>query len=1503
MYELSRVRLFSIGPKGARYQDVTLDLRNVGAPVPNGTPASLFELDSTTADASASLRRPSPATVLFLENGGGKSVLIKLIFSVMLPGRRQVVGSSSSRLLENFVQAHDVAHVALEWQHFKTGQRVVVGKVSTWRGQVVSSDPSRLLEAWYSFRPTERFNLDCLPLTEGRQTVSMTGFRSRLEEAGKVEPHLETVWTANHGIWRERLTRLGIDPELFRYQRRMNAGEGEAADAFTFKSDEAFVDWLLTAVTDEESVRVVGDVVEQYATRLAQRGQLISEREFVSGALDQLHPLAEAAQDRATVADQLAQAQRRARAFAIALKLRREQELDRLGTLKDELEEAAEGQQREDRRERRLNRITIEMRRARAELRWKQACAELERLEALLDEARDHLAAWQATGVLIAYHRAHDEAEQIRSLVSDQEQQAAPLLEARERAAHRLVRGLAHTADQAQQSAEEAQKRCAVLTEAARQAEDERVDEMGSAESERARARRADTDVETIVRLVKDAVSDSLLTSVEDDVSARADQADTVLKRTVANIKDAEQRMSELATALGRLRREIRQAGQTVDEAKSRARAAEDALVAGEGAAERLRTDERLAALLGTQEVDPELDAPSLIELLTDALDSNREEQARVGISLSENQRVLDALGSGGLLPPSVDVTDALNELEAAGIHAWSGWLYLSTMRPEDREPALRAHPDLVGGVVLNNADHIPRAKDVLTRARLLPRTVVAVGTTAQITTLPPESPVSAPFLVPPNPAMYDEEQAEHERQRVTELVDRSRTRLGALTSQAQSDRELLALVSSWSERYPPGTLSRLREEKQTAEEALAEAKALVESLETRSDEIEEEQNDLREVRLPSLRADEEEQRATADRLLSLAAQADRLPGLRQIARQAWAAVTSHTQQADEYKELAERHRRDAHEAQRDCDDSQRAASTCREEMASVPGSGSVDDTEPVPEESISRLRDSYRFAREAYEAVRIGADLRDRLNTAEKVETQAQARLEEVQPARILPSAERLLATPDGTDVASRAAATDRARRIVENHERDRTAQAGVVGQLENEFSRFQRQEVTLEPHYSYPTSIAQAEELVSRAETEFTEAHSAHERAKERHEALKQQTAHKQELVDRLRSHLDVMDDVVPSQEETGDAEPFTGTSEQAGEQRTSLVERLREAETLFDDAARVERRAADRLAQYASDERFAQVDSPVRRQIISVPREQLPDHAGEWESALRPRLRSLSDELTQLDRHRAGIIERLRGMVEKGLHTLRNARRLSKLPEGLGDWGGQEFLRITYAVVARDVLDDRLGTVIDEAVAPPEQEAGRKRPPRSNGRRDGLTLLLRGVRAATPKGIKVEILKPDAVLRTERVRVSQINDIFSGGQLLTAAIIIYCTMAALRANARGHTRQHSGVLFLDNPIGRASAGYLIELQMAVAKALGVQLIYTTGLFDTNALAAFPLIIRLRNDADLRAGLVYLSVHDVIRAQISRLGEPDGTGSITASRVYARSETGNDDGEHATE
>jgi hypothetical protein len=341
--------------------------------------------------------------------------------------------------------------------------------------------------------------------------------------------------------------------------------------------------------------------------------------------------------------------------------------------------------------------------------------------------------------------------------------------------------------------------------------------------------------------------------------------------------------------------------------------------------------------------------------------------------------------------------------------------------------------------------------------------------------------------------------------------------------------------------------------------------------------------------------------------------------------------------------------------------------------------------------------------------------------------------------------------------------------------------------------------------------------------------------------------------------------------------------------------VITTLRSTTSEEHESQREVTKLADATVRFANQPKFEAMTNLARRALVSLDRDQLAARAGEFATQLEQRLATLTTDLDSAGRHRKMIVERLAALVEEALKTLRTASRLSKLPTGLGDWEGKEFLRIRFKEPDPSLLAAHVGEVVDELAA-----ATSARAPGSRGtapKRDGLALLLRSIEAAVPKGFAVDLLKPDSVLRDERVPVEAMNEVFSGGQELTAAIVLYCTMAALRANERGQMRaRHSGVLFLDNPIGKASAEYLLELQQGVAATLGVQLVYTTGLSDDRALAAFPLWVRMRNDADLRAGLKHIRVAEIVRRQLpdqftdEEAASGTAPGTVTATRLYRR-------------
>ena len=105
---------------------------------------------------------------------------------------------------------------------------------------------------------------------------------------------MEFFRTKVHDDWTAHLGALGLDPEFFRYQRAMNAGEGEAADTFTFTTDRAFVEFLLKAVLPQDELGDVADAVQTHADTLAKREDLVLERDFLAELLGLLAPLAEA---------------------------------------------------------------------------------------------------------------------------------------------------------------------------------------------------------------------------------------------------------------------------------------------------------------------------------------------------------------------------------------------------------------------------------------------------------------------------------------------------------------------------------------------------------------------------------------------------------------------------------------------------------------------------------------------------------------------------------------------------------------------------------------------------------------------------------------------------------------------------------------------------------------------------------------------------------------------------------------------------------------------------------------------------------------------------------------------------------------------------------------------------------------------------------------------------------------------------------------------------------
>ncbi|MDH6703294.1 hypothetical protein [Streptomyces sp. MAA16] len=1477
MYELSRVLLQSVGPKAARYENVLLDFSGVGDPIAD-RPTTLFSVND-----GQTVRRPSPATVLFLENGGGKSVLIKLIFSVLLPGRRQVVAARDPRTLSGFVLDNDVAHIALEWTHVRSGRRLVTGKVAEWRHLRTSTDASNLTERWYHFRPTQRTALDTLPVAEEGRYLRLADFIGELDSAQRTDPELEFGHFRVQSEWTERLTDLGLDPELFRYQRAMNAGEGEAADVFSFASDAAFVEFLLSAVLPTGPAQDLANLLNSYGDKLGRRGALALERDFVAGALEFLEPLADVHTTALAAQEEQRAARKSLDAFVRSVKVRASREADAAERSEDVAQRLAVDLRRATRHHEKLVVATSELCRLTALLRLAEAQDEQRQAKNAWNRAQETERAWSVVPRLAKSLEATANANRLRELVRRTEEEALPALQARDTALGLLVEALRAMSRRLSEQAATAQRQAEAERTRSAQAQAEHNAAVGRAAEHQAQGRAFENRIKEVRDDLASAVSDGLLSegTTARDASQRAQEEARKNAEETARQESAAENAAELHEAA---RQVCHEAERTLTEARHALDLAHLDWTNADTRTRALETELQPLALLDIDRLDLEVDASRLIGKLAQRRDAADVARTEIRIAMAHDERARIALETNELLPPSPEAAQTCDTLREAGVDAYTGWDYLAGLpRVEQRRALIARVPHLVTGVLLNDPEQAARAAEILTTRQLWPSTLVALGSTSDMHE-PSSSFPGLEFVVPPHPALYDERAAGEERLALGRRHDEHRSRIAEWDARQRAFLSLLNRLEEWQTEFPEGRLAELRETVAARLQAHEDAQRV---LTEESGKRELAAANLKSVRdaIPPLRKAQSVLEARRSKLCALAEQEERIPDWQTAVDQARTAEARAREIARQAETAAEAHRTAGADHVRTMDRLTGSAHRITAELSELPGAEDVTDNNTAdPTEPLPVLRRAYEAAALEYERAAVGADLLFDMHQAEQREKEAARELGDTSPeARA--TAQALLNSPDGVDGASRAAARRRAEQAVSDCQSSLAGADARVAEHRAVLTGFPEPltDVDLAP-YGPPLHVLHGMRLVEAAEHDRDEA-----------ERVRRELAHHSERAGTtaltLRSSAKNFSDLITvlsrSSEPREDDQPYENNVSAARDRHTVLKAEYDRIGMKVDTALFDERTLTDQLVGFASEGRFGKLNSPSRAVVQGCPRADLPARASEWGDNLRPRLRSLTVDLDSIERHRRQIVLQLCQQVQEALRTLKRAQTLSRLPKGLQEWSEQEFLRIRFTEVSEQALEDRLGTVVDESAEAVIR--GREI------KRDGLSLLLRGVtEAVAPKGFRVRILKPDAVLRTERVPVSAMKDVFSGGQVLTAAIVLYCTMAALRANEKGRVqhRRNSGVLFLDNPIGRASAGYLLRLQQSVARALGVQLVYTTGLNDLTVLDSFPLVIRLRNDADLRAHRMYLTVVGDRRGHLLEPLEEGENPVITSIRYHARAD-----------
>lgn len=1457
---LRRIRLHGVGPSGARFDPLDLDF---------------------TASGEAASR-----VLLSLTNTGGKSTLITLVSSVIVPAAPQQVGGKN---LGDYLLTGDTGHVVCEWEDSSTGTRTVTGVVMEWKdGKRQPSEKQRSLSlmnrTWYLFQTgPDRPGFDDLPFLTGTRRSSREQFLASLGELFSEHPTMRGISETKQHLWRDALdTNTSIDPVLFTYQMRMNDSEsGAEALLATFNSPENVVRFFVGALNDDQATLDFTTRLAEYAKLAERRPQLEALHGFCTEAGPAVADVAHKAE-----ADTKAQAAERRAAvegeeFAAALRARILNDTAML----DELREAAEAAAA---RATQLRRETGAIPDIRSQLRLEQArdvraTREIELLnaQAASQSAEDEAAAWSAVD---DYLTAVDARAELRAAQS---------------AFDRADEGLAPLRSDVQAAGRNLAARLDSLIEAATAAEqDARADATGAeAEFEAAGkdAKRAEE---------QRGVADRAITAGRNATAAATAASDEARQR---RLLAAGESPADAAARWNTTRDEAREEAKAAKAGDAAAEAAFDAEAPAQRAAESSTAAANQALTKATERAGAfskdlaKVADNEAIKTLLDGPAQSPDDLARAGVmaghaasaaDLRANghearaaaaERDLDHLQENGTARPSIDVLAVQQTLDDARIGAVTGlmWADRNIADPELREHFIRNQPEVAGGVVVTDPSRFDEAVAILTDADLTLRSPVTATTAPGVAGAPPSA-VPNRHVVLPHRATWDRAWAEATKAELAETA-RSEGEAGRQArDSAASHRSGAAAAEDFTSRWHDTDLGQLEGEVRAAETRRDEATAALKDIEARRQQNREAAATYRKA---AERADKREREAhnalgPLGNLVELTDKADRAreqrPRLEQDRRDALEAIDTaeRTQKAARLRATDATTRAETHRGQ-------------KRQMVDERSALTYTPAETDPGGNLVSVRARLATAERLLGDAAVGMEESRLLEHAKGRHETAAARLNDHGPGA-LARAEVLAGTIDAANLDVRHRSTRRARDLAAAAQHDyaaagaalETSKLRVKENSPSDPSRPNHADLATTPQWK-PGSPGEIGDLLVKLEDYSTALRDQTNEATRSEEDAR-------ELYDAVSDDIRGMDDSATMWRQTdievASMPPFKGQKEAARTEVRRLIAEHQEANARAATAAAALAEALAQARRIASDTKWVAVEGSLPVRIRGFADHEFTAEAPALHTQIAALAASARGDLDAMDTHRTLLRNGLIELCSEQRSLLKEVSSSSRLPEGLGGLTNQLAIKIGFETAAEDEAAGRLAERIDQwaldIAANPKRAASADMRVRWIADAVGATVIDRP-RAGR---FSIEVLKPTLDGQLQYCAPDRIPVEFSGGQVLTLAVLVYCSLSKVRSSRRVSGARPAGTLLLDNPFGAASAPQLIAMQHRLAARSGVQLICATGIHDPGVDAAFSgkgsVVVKLRNDGDVRRNMSFL------RLRSSVVEGFDVAGALTGGR-----------------
>lgn len=1418
MPRLLRVHFSSIGHPDARLAPVTLDFRS-------------------------EMNRDEPAgsdSVIWLRNGGGKSSMLNLLFSVFLPNMREFLGTTAEgkkQRFEDYLQAEDLGFVITEWDLSEIeGKSLftdmdlptrIVGRMVAWPNQHKSADVSSLKHLFFSLKTSDSVTVESLPVQGLAEPArGFEAFRRWLFDLRETKPNLEVYYTDVQRDWHTHLENIHLDPELFRYLVHMNRNEGDAESLFRHRTAKDFVRFFLRVALDPSHAdRVVGNL-DQLKKQLRLRPRRILERDFLQAVLKQFEPFAiEAAQHREAKI-QLDRLAHQGGALMAALA----QSAEALGT-EAELEaalatKAAEKVRSLEQREHQLHRWTAWLRHRALQFDLEEAEAEKTRADRdrFLAEARVRVVECarylQQVRELQAEERALVETQRIS------QQGREPLRHELELAGSRLIRVLEATRKRVHAQFE-------VADSDLQAAKEEMGRQQSAADQWRAEFAQLGERVENLkqqfaardqalARLVKDGIirqeeipgdAGQRWGVARDDATKAISAAEQGQARATQIIEALQDEKSALENELAQLQNE--QAGRRLELHRAAVRR------------DRLACHPRI---LEVEEVHrANLEAAGLLARLDGSLRSVDRELFQLRLAGAETERALDSIQRTQLLPPSRDVEAVLTDLQGRGIPAHSFQAYLAqNVSVEDGERLLASSPGRFTGVGVPTPNWLDKVRAISGEIRGL-RTPVQIST---LTLTEPAEQSDSVVVIPDERGGFSVEAARDSQQRLEEAEVERKKRQEMQEMRAREIRDVTRDVREFLNCFGDGKLADLESIIEAAEHRIA---GLQQDFEATQQKVQKARNERQgfSVSLEPLRSRSET--VTLNHQIVEQFCCEHESKLPQITSALRAAEHRRREIMDQEQNAAaslqnlevamERQRAQAFRLHREVEVLDQESSEVRYRSAATLQEASI---------SMEEARAEYRELEQKWERD-IGNDrLQGKLEQIQKDLTKARQE-HSASAAGVGPKDVEACCDAGGLDDA----AAQAKHGLSASHEAFGAAKAAYEqARRELDLSKSRAQPRESPPGILDAEGADEARHLADEYEEKAANV-SREATAEQQNQRRHHESASHLEGIARGRrlqqQTLEVLTRGTPA------AEPAVLPEDDEELERILSSYRDVFGKSQQDEQTRSEqlRRRLEAIRQVAEDDRYATHQDQIKIRLRSDGKA-LTDQAEPLLSRLQDRCQVVLQNLKDLDKDRDNVLAAVHDLAMEAKRLLESVEKVSVMPEGLDAWTGQPFLRVRLLGIGKtpEERKTRLEPVIDRIIEDAELP-------------DGVQLAALAVEALLGgRDFDVTLLKPQVVRRLTRHPITDLA-CFSEGEKLTVAVLLFCTLVRLRARNRpqASNRGSASVLILDNPFGKCNFPEFIRMQLTLARQLNVQLIYTTAVDDLGALAHFPNRIRLRN------------------------------------------------------